>query len=290
MSESFDADWLLLREAFDHAALNLALASRLVSLLPARPRLLDLGAGTGSLLRILAPLIGRAQAWTLVDADEELLGQAFSSIAAWGEHNRWTVTWPGRALLLHTPGGAWRVEGLVADLADAPVGLPLRQVDAVVCSALLDLVSGAWIARLATALRSPFLACLTIDGRDQWLPRDPADTMVMAGFRRNQMQDKGFGLALGVSAPVASLRILAAHGLEVSSAPSDWRIPRSATEMLAQLTENAAEAARAAMPGRRSPINEWETRRLQQARRRRLAAQIGHRDVLALPGKNAATL
>jgi SAM-dependent methyltransferase len=285
MSETFDADWLLLREPFDHAAFSLALAGRLASLLPARPRLLDLGAGTGSLFRILAPVIGRAQAWTLVDADEDLLGEAFGSIADWGESQGWTVTWPGRALLLHTPTGAWRVEGLVTDLRDTPAGLPLLQADAVVCSALLDLVSGAWLARLASGLRSPFLACLSIDGRDAWLPRDRADALVMAGFRRHQSRDKGFGSALGVRAPLTASRILAAQGFEVTSAPSDWWVPRSATEMLAQLTQQTVQAARAAKPAYGAAIDAWETRRLRQATMRRLAIQIGHRDVLAIPPK-----
>ena len=40
------------------------------------------------------------------------------------------------------------------------------EVDAIVCSALLDLVSPAWLARMFDGLRVPFLACLTVDGRD----------------------------------------------------------------------------------------------------------------------------
>ena len=58
MSESFDATWLALREPADAFARDPALAERLVSLLPKRPHLLDLGAGTGSLFRWLAPMIG----------------------------------------------------------------------------------------------------------------------------------------------------------------------------------------------------------------------------------------
>jgi SAM-dependent methyltransferase len=282
MSETFDPDWLLLREPFDHSACSLALANQFTELLPARPRLLDLGAGTGSLFRLLAPVVARAQAWTLVDADEELLGEAFNTIAAWGEAQRWTVTWPGRALLLHTPSGAWRVEGLVADLANAPAGLPLALTDAVVCSAFLDLVSVAWLGRLAPALQSPFLAFLTIDGRDVWMPRDPLDAAVISGERLHQSRDKGLGPALGVRATAAASRIFAENGLIVRSAPSDWRIPRAQTEMLGHLVREAAGVARQARPLHRDAITGWETRRLRQAAAGRLAARIGHRDMLAL--------
>jgi hypothetical protein len=47
MAESFDGDWLDLREPFDAAARDPGLATRLAAALPARPRILDLGAGTG---------------------------------------------------------------------------------------------------------------------------------------------------------------------------------------------------------------------------------------------------
>ncbi|MFM7687976.1 MAG: class I SAM-dependent methyltransferase, partial [Alphaproteobacteria bacterium] len=77
MAESFDGDWLDLREPYDAAARNPELAEMLAASLPARPRLLDLGAGTGSLLRWLGHFIGRARSWTLVDSDAELLARAF---------------------------------------------------------------------------------------------------------------------------------------------------------------------------------------------------------------------
>src|SRR6185436_3707697 len=131
-----------LREPFDAAARNADLALRLSQALPARPRILDLGAGTGSLLRWLGHFIGRAQAWTLVDSDAELVDEAFFIIAERATAAGWGVTFPGKkTLLVHSPRGAWRVEALVADLAEAPDNLPLHAVDAVVCSALCDLVS-----------------------------------------------------------------------------------------------------------------------------------------------------
>ena len=44
----------------------------------------------------------------------------------------WGVTTPGKkTLLVHSPQGAWRVEGLIADLREAPDNLPLEQFDAV---------------------------------------------------------------------------------------------------------------------------------------------------------------
>jgi SAM-dependent methyltransferase len=161
VAEEFDGDWLDLREPYDAAARDPGLAAMLAAALPARPRLLDLGAGTGSLLRWLGHFIGRAQAWTLVDRDAALIERAFETIAERAEAVGWAATWPGkRTLLLHSPEGAWRVEGLIANLVLAPANLPLDRVDAVVNTALCDLVSRDWVEAIAAACARPFsLAC-----------------------------------------------------------------------------------------------------------------------------------
>ena len=103
MSETFDAGWLAMRELFDARARNAALAETLIATLPARPKLLDLGAGTGSLFRWLAPRIYRAQAWTLFDADRYLIEEAFETIGFWAEALGLRVTMPGRA--------TWKIQG-----------------------------------------------------------------------------------------------------------------------------------------------------------------------------------
>ena len=283
MSETFDSHWLALREPFDHAARNVGLALRLVRALPKKPWLVDLGAGTASLFRFLAPLIGGAQSWTFVDADPALLDEAFNVNAEWADAIGYRISSTDSTLTIHAPGGDWQLDGELHDLAEMPGALPFREADAVVCSALLDLVSPRWIEQLATSLRVPFYAALSVDGRDTWLPRHPADHVVHAGFRRDQGRDKGFGRALGPNAPSAATRIFAAHGFHVASAPSDWVIARGALMMAHNLVLGAEGAAGAALPGRRATIAAWGDARQKQAMAMRLAIRIGHRDILALP-------
>ncbi|MGK7862193.1 class I SAM-dependent methyltransferase [Falsiroseomonas sp. E2-1-a4] len=290
MAESFDGDWLELREPHDSAARNLDLATALAQALPARPRLLDLGAGTGSLLRWLAPMIGRPQAWTLVDADGELLSRAFTTTEDFAEDQDWRATFANRkTLLVHAPGGAWRVEGLIADLRDAPKGLPLGQVDAVVNTALCDLVSADWVARIAAACakhRLPFYAALNVTGRERFDPPHPADAVVARGFARDQLRDKGFGgIALGARAPGVIAEAFAAHGYAVQRAASDWRIPRHDPEMVAQLASGHARAAMGQLRRERARILDWAVDRRAQAGLSRLSARIGHADILCLPPK-----
>jgi SAM-dependent methyltransferase len=285
MSEGFSADWLALREPFDRVARSRRLAARLAEVLPARPRIMDLGAGTASLFRFLAPIIGRAQAWTIVDADEALLGYAFARTADWAEARGLRVTTPGRALLIHTPQGAWRIEALATDFGDDPSRLPFATHDAVVCSALMDLVSAAWAERLAAALHVPFLACLNVDGRDRFRPAHPDDRLIARGFARDMRRDKGFGRAMGADAPATLARLFAARGFRVATAPSDWIIPQIAGPMLEAMVHGHAAAAANALPAAATRIAAWEQARLALLARGRLALTIGHRDLLALPAE-----
>jgi SAM-dependent methyltransferase len=288
MAEEFDGDWLDLREPYDAAARNPELAAMLAGALPARPRILDLGAGTGSLLRWLGHFIGRAQAWTLVDADAELIERAFDTIAERAEAVGWAATWPGRkTLLVHAPTGAWRVEGLIADLAEAPDNLPLDRMDAVVNTALCDLVSRDWIERMAQACaarRLPFYAALNVTGRERFAPPHRADALVMRGFRRDQRRDKGFGgIALGPAAPAAIAEAFAARGYTVLRAPSDWMVDRRDSAFAGAIA-NGHGAAALDWERRHAPaIEDWIAARRAQAAHGRLSVRIGHLDLLALP-------
>ncbi|MDE2577041.1 MAG: class I SAM-dependent methyltransferase [Rhodospirillales bacterium] len=281
---AFDASWLALREPYDAAARAAPLARRFAAGLPPRPRILDLGAGTGSLFRWLAPRIGGDQHWVLADSDTVLLDHASAAIADWAAAQGWGFGMGGRAgqpsLLVITPRGIWHIERRLVDLARPPA---LAGFDGVVCSALLDLVSAAWIARLAGALRAPLLACLTVDGRDGLRPGDPRDRMIAAAFRRDQARDKGFGRALGTAAAATLRAALAARDFEVAQLAADWRIPPRGRAMLATLIAERARVAAWHLPGQRAAIAAWEHRRLGQIMAARLAMRVGHIDTLALP-------
>jgi hypothetical protein len=278
LTERFSAEWLALREPFDHAARSVHLARRFAASLPQRPRIVDLAGGSGSLFRFLAPIVGRGQDWVLLDADDNLLDEAFGRTAAWARRHGFAATSIGDTLHLSTSRGLWRMQVAVRDLSARPPTSSDwgEEKDALVCSALLDLVSLAWLRGLSSSISVPFLACLTADGRDSWRPRHRLDASVRRAFRRDMRRDKGFGPALGTEALSAMAQVSA-------SAPSDWRIPRNALRMQRALIDGTADAARAACPAQARAIAEWQEARLRQALRGRLAITIGHRDILALP-------
>jgi hypothetical protein len=282
VAERFSAGWLALREHFDNAARTPELIAQFVALLPPMPLLIDVGAGAGSLFRMLAPVIGGTQSWVFADQDGELLAHGMRRVAQWAAvYGLPTETRDG-TLRIHGPQGTWNVAALALADSRNPKLLRLSDADAVVCSALLDLVSGRWLREFVhEAAGRPVYAGMTIDGRDRWLPAHASDAVVRRAFARHLHRHKGTGPGLGTDAPFAAMHAFQTAGYRTRSAPADWRIPPHASGMLRALIGGRAAAAAEADPARRRRIAGWAGDRLNQVVAGRLAIRIGHRDILA---------
>jgi SAM-dependent methyltransferase len=295
----FSSDWLGLREPADTAARNAALIASVAAFKADAKSLslLDLGAGTGSTLRALAPHLRTPQRWVLVDHDASLVAAGRQILAAWAASS--AAVNPGE-----TPrsagaiGGAPEADGedgelalrvgsqpvtvswRQADLADADWPALLAGVDLVTASALFDLVSEAFIETFAAAVARAGAAvyvALDIDGTAEWSPAQADDAAVAAAFRRHQGIDKGFGRALGPEATAVLTRALTAHGYDVRTQKSPWRLGPEQAELMAALADGWADAARAAgLDG--AVVDRWLA-----ARRTATGCVIGHTDLFATP-------
>jgi hypothetical protein len=270
----FDAQWLRLRSTFDDAARSDRLTRLFAASLPENPRLLDLAAGTGANLRYLAPRIGSTdQRWVLADHDQALLD------AVAGEMTRW----PHQA-----PALQCRQVDLVHDLGS----LNPADFDGIVATALFDLVSADWVKRFTAWLGQaprPVLFTLSVDGRLDWTPGDPADTAMRGWIEAHQATDKGFGPALGPHAPALLAELLEALGFDVSTEESDWIVGADGaamhnTAMHGALIEGYMTAALEIAPASHADaINGWAQRRLDASERGVLTALVGHVDIFARP-------
>ena len=259
---SFTTSWLDLRAPYDTKSRDRAgLTPLFAALSSPSPTILDLGAGSGANLRYLAPRLGRNdQTWILMDGDLRLLAAAPKA----------------------TPPLVTRVTTYHQDLMDL-VALPLAGVSAVVATALLDLVSAAWVDRLAFCLaeaRLPLLATLTVDGRILFDPGDTDDALVVSIFNRQMTSDKGMGSALGAGAGDAALRAFRRCGFQTTSRQSDWLLTPEDRELRHQLLAIYHEVAVAACPQSREVIDSWADRRRRQDGWR---LTVGHVDILAHP-------
>ncbi|RYY65656.1 MAG: class I SAM-dependent methyltransferase, partial [Comamonadaceae bacterium] len=248
----FALDWLSLREAFDRQARErnpVAIAvqawrAQRAERSGAPLSVVDLACGSGSNLRVLAPLLGGPQRWRLVDHDPALLAAVPEVLRRWADAEGLRCNLEGQGIAISGPGLAIEVTLQRLDLARDLHQLPLAGTDLVTASALLDLVSAPWLESLfdlARTAEAALLFALSVDGRIEWEPGDPLDAAVQQLFAAHQRRDKGFGPALGEGAVPLAARLLRDAGHAVTQCASDWVIDSPA--MLAAMVDGLGGAA-----------------------------------------------
>lgn len=258
----FTAAWLRLREPYDVKARSRRVLEPLVrwSRSRRRIRVLDLGGGTGSNLRFLAPRLDCRQDWTVLDRDDALLAR------------------------LSAPADV-TVATENSDIARGFDWLARHEPDLATASALLDLVSAAWLDGLIEGCRAGGLAVhmsLTYDGTVRFDPTDAVDAVVRDGLNRHQARDKGFGPALGPAAATHAADALRRLGYRVFEDRSPWRLGPADRRLQRALIDGWAAAADVD-PARADGIRGWRERRIAWIAAGRSAIEVGHRDVTALP-------
>ena len=276
---SFSAGWLALREPVDRRARDKRLLAALGRFLAGRESVgvVDLGCGTGSNLRAVAPYLPERQSWRLLDHDAGLLAAAAERLCAWAD----AADRAGPDLVLRKGGRAIRVRLVEADLAGGIGGALDEGPDLVTAAALFDLVSPAWIGRFAAAVAATgaaFYTALTYDGREEWRPPHPADAAMLAAFHAHQGRDKGFGPAAGPEATALLDKAFCAAGHVVETADSPWRIGRDEPALLRELARGAADAVRETGRLPEAEIAAWLA-----AREAAAGCLVGHLDCLAIP-------
>jgi hypothetical protein len=265
MADEFSA-WLALREPADAAARSAAVTHAVLDRIDGiEPlRVLDLGAGTGANLRFLGPRIPVNQQWLLVDRNAALLEE----VAAITPSLRTRCDVETRRLDLET--------------LDAAIFLNRHLVTA---SALLDLVSEAWLTELAVrtqARGAAVLFALTYDGRSRCSPAEPEDDVVRELFNRHQKAQRGIGgPAAGPDAVDCAERAFVAAGYRTQRAASDWVLPPEAHALQRRLIEGWAAPAVEMEPGLEPTLRDWLRRRLGHVREGRSQIIVGHEDFAA---------
>ena len=249
MSATVSAEWLELREPADAAARSKELAGRLAAHLGPGPHVIhDLGGGSGSMGRWLAPRLPGPQRWVVHDRDERLLELAADAF----ETRRSDIT-------RLAPG----------DLAGA--GL-------VTASALLDLLTREELDRMLGACAGlPLLLALTVAGRVSLSPAEPLDARLGAAFDDHQRR----GGRLGPDAVAAAVGALGEA--EAIVRPSPWRLGAADAGLAAEWLRGWVAAACEQEPALAAEAGAYEQRRLAQAAAGELRVTVDHADLLVLP-------
>lgn len=275
----FSTDWLLLREPADHGARSAELLGRLAGHFRGRETIsvFDLGTGTGSNLRATSPHLPAVQHWTLVDHDPALLAAACDAISAWADSSRATAN----GIEVAKNGHSILVGLKRADLAAEPAAWGDSAPDLVTAAALFDLVSAAWIERLAEAVAragAVFYTVLTHSSTTIWSPVHPLDAAMTAAFESHFGNDKGFGPSAGSQATALLAQAFERAGYHVTRRDSPWQLGNSDRNLIAELAQGWADAVIETGKVPAAEIAAWLA-----ARQRSTTCVVGHEDLLAIP-------
>jgi hypothetical protein len=288
--ERYSASWLSLREEADAQARAGALAAEVARGLageappshpaggaaPQRPApghrhvVHDLGCGTGSMGRWLAPHLPGAQHWVLRDRDDDLLGQAVTRL-------------PRR-------GGSRAPVTVAAQQGDvtALTATDLEGACLVTASALLDLLTAGEVRRLAAACAgagATVLFTLSVAGRVELTPGDPLDAAIGAAFNAHQRRETGGRRLLGPDATAVAAEAFTALGARVRTMESPWWLGPGQAALTAEWLHGWTGAAAEAEPA--LDAGSYLRRRLAQARAGQLKVMVAHQDLLAsAPGRD----
>ena len=282
----FSAQWLGLREPVDHRSRNQALQVQVINYLaqvktvyPGSVHVTDLGSGTGSNLRALAPHLNLIQYWTLVDYDQTLLHIARSTLLAWADseiESAETSSTTIKNLSIRKLNKTIIVKFKCVDLLNDYQAVLNEPSDLITAAAFFDLVAKPWLTKFCASLSKPLYTVLTYDGNEKWNPPELIDADILKAFHQHQRTDKGFGSALGPTASECLQSLLRDQQFTTVCAPSPWILNHQDSALIQQLSIGTAEAVREMATLAVTAVNQWEQSRMHASR-----CEIGHIDVFS---------
>ncbi|MGW1679184.1 class I SAM-dependent methyltransferase [Saccharopolyspora sp. NPDC002376] len=249
-------EWLTLREEADADARSAELAGYLTGLSGV---VRDLGCGTGSMTRWLAPRLPGVTGWVLQDRDPQLLDRARSAAAP--------------------------VTTLCADLTTVRAA-DLAGTALVTASALLDLLTADEVDAVVEACLGAGCAALlvlNVTGEVAFDPAEPLDREFAAAFDEHQRRTVHGRRLLGPDAGAHVAQALARGGGRVLTRPSPWRLGSIRPALTASWLDGWLAAACAQRPGLTAHAESYRRRRLASCAAGGLTVTVGHLDVLHLP-------
>ncbi len=263
------SDWLALREAEDARARSAELAAAVPALLPAGTLTVhDLGSGTGSMVRWLAPRLPGPQTWVLHD---------------------WNADLTRRALDVEAPrdreGAPVSLVPQIGELGELSAA-HLNGAALVTASALLDVLTAREAHSLVDACvgaGAPALLSLSVTGEVHLRPRDAGDSAYSNAFNTHQTRETDGRRLLGRHGAPIVKGLFELAGWKVRTTRTHWLLDAGRTLLLQEWLNGWVDAAEEQDPGLRERFEGYRDLRSAQLARGRLSVDVVHTDLLAWP-------
>jgi hypothetical protein len=255
-------EWLALREPADAAARATDLVDHLHHLTAGRPQLVihDLGCGTGSMGRWLAPRLPGSQHWILHDRDADLLAHAKAEMT--GAHLSVETRQSDITRLTRD------------DLGDAAL---------ITASALLDMLTAEEVERVVAGCATvgcPTLLTISVVGRVEFTLPDLLDAEIAEAFNAHQRRTTGGRHLLGPDAVDATVDAFQRRGATVLTRPSPWRLGADQPGLIVEWFDGWLTAACEQRPDLAGPAMAYAAWRRADAVAGRLGVVVDHCDLL----------
>ncbi|MEV4631009.1 class I SAM-dependent methyltransferase [Micromonospora sp. NPDC049523] len=262
------AAWLGLREPADAAARAPELVEPVRRHLAGSPLTVvhDLGTGTGSMGRWLAPRLSGPQHWVMYDRDADLLEHAKAEMT--------DTAADGAPVTVET-----RQRDITRLSAEDLAGASL-----ITASALLDMLTVEEIERIVAVCADagcPTLLTISVIGRVALTPADPLDPEITEAFNAHQRRTVGGRMLLGPDAAQATVEAFGRRGVDVTVQSSHWRLGPEQADLTAEWFDGWLGAACEQRPELTGPAAPYAARRLAEAAAGRLGVVVEHNDLLA---------
>jgi hypothetical protein len=228
----------------------------------------DLGCGSGSMARWLAPKLPGPQHWVLYDRDAELLPLADADP-------------PRRA----SDGAPVTVETRQRDITRLDPG-ELAGASLVTASALLDMMTSEELGRLVDTCAGAgcvVLITLSVTGSVDLTPTDPSDQLFAEAFNDHQRRDSPGGRRLGPDAVHAAVDGFTRRGLEVLVRPSPWHLGPGDSALTTEWLDGWVGPACEQRPELEEVRASYVRRRRTELADGRLSVTVHHQDLLVRP-------
>ncbi|MEO3746771.1 class I SAM-dependent methyltransferase [Plantactinospora sp. B5E13] len=267
------AAWLALREPADAAARSTDLVEQVRRHLGETGPIVvhDLGTGTGSMGRWLAPRLPGPQHWVMYDRDPDLLARARAGMA-------------GRA----ADGSPVSVRTRECDITRLTAD-DLDGASLITASALLDMLTADELDRIVATCADtgcPTLFTISVLGRVEFTPADPLDGEIAEAFNAHQRRTVDGRRLLGPDAVDACVEAFRRRGVPTVVRSSPWLLGPDQAALVGEWFTGWLDAAVEQRPELAGRVDAYADRRRAEAAAGALEVVLHHQDILAGGGMN----